>query len=297
MAHVSDFLSPLELQRYSNLQIVARLVVEGLAAGLHQSPQKGLSLDFAQHRAYVPGDEIRRLDWKALGKSDRYYVREYQEETNLKATILLDCTGSMAYGRDMTKHQYAVRLAASLAYLMIQQQDSVGIAAFDRKLREFVPPRSGGAHLRLLLEQLKSAKPGGETGLAGSLVDLAPRLQKRGLLILISDCFDDLKQLFAALAHFRSARHEIILFQIWDSDELDFPFSQWTRFESLERPRDFRLVDPVQIRSLYLKNLALFREQLETGCQRLRIDLVPVVTSRPYADVLVEYLAKRFERP
>jgi uncharacterized protein (DUF58 family) len=297
MAHVSDFLSPVELQRYSNLQIVARLVVEGLAVGLHQSPHKGLSLDFAQHRAYVPGDEIRRLDWKALGKSDRYYVREYQEETNLKATILLDCTGSMAYGRDITKHQYAVRLAASLAYLMIQQQDSVGIAAFDRKLREFVPPRSGVAHLRLLLEQLKNCKPSGETALAGSLVDLAPRLQKRGLLIVISDCFDDLKHLFSALAHFRSARHEIILFQIWDSDELDFPFSQWTRFESLERPPDFQMVDPAQIRSLYLKNLAVFREQLETGCRKLRVDLVPVVTTRPYADVLVEYLGKRFARP
>ncbi|MDB6039559.1 MAG: hypothetical protein JWM99_3400 [Verrucomicrobiales bacterium] len=297
MPHVSDFLSPVELQRFSNLQVVARLVVEGVAAGLHQSPHKGLSLDFAQHRAYVPGDEIRRLDWKVFGKTDRFYIREYEEETNLRTTILLDSSGSMAYGREVTKHHYAVRLAASLAYLMIQQQDSVGMAAFDRKLRDFVPPRSGSGHLRLLLEQLKNCKPGGETRLAQSLVDLAPRLQKRGLLILISDCFDNLKALIAALAHFRSARHEIILFQIWDPDELEFPFSQWTRFESLEGGDTFQTVDPAQIRSLYLKNLAEFRARLEAGCQQLRIDLVPVVTNRPYADILVEYLAKRFQRP
>jgi len=297
MPHVSDFLSPVELQRFSNLQVVARLVVEGVAAGLHQSPHKGLSLDFAQHRAYVPGDEIRRLDWKVFGKTDRFYIREYEEETNLRTTILLDSSGSMAYGREVTKHHYAVRLAASLAYLMIQQQDSVGMATFDRKLRDFVPPRSGAGHLRLLLEQLKNCKPGGETGLAQSLVDLAPRLQKRGLLILISDCFDNLKPLIAALAHFRSARHEVILFQIWDPDELGFPFSQWTRFESLEGGDTFQTVDPAQVRSLYLKNLAEFRAQLEAGCQQLRIDLVPVITNRPYADILVEYLAKRFQRP
>jgi uncharacterized protein (DUF58 family) len=296
MPHVSDFLSPGELQRFSNLQVVARLVVEGVATGLHQSPHKGLSLDFAQHRAYVAGDEIRRLDWKVFGKTDRFYIREYEEETNLRTTILLDSSGSMAYGREVTKHHYAVRLAASLAYLMIQQQDSVGMAAFDRKLREFVPPRSGAGHLRVLLDQLNNCKPGGETGLAQSLIDLSPRLQKRGLLILISDCFDNLKQLIAALAHFRSARHEIILFQIWDPDELEFPFSQWTRFESLEGGDSFQTIDPAQIRSLYLKNLAEFRAQLEAGCRKLCVDLVPVVTSRPYADVLVEYLAKRFQR-
>lgn len=297
MAHVSDFLSPVELQRFSNLQVVARLVVEGVATGLHQSPHKGLSLDFSQHRAYVPGDETRRLDWKVFGKTDRFYIREYEEETNLRTTILLDSSGSMAYGREVTKHHYAVRLAASLAYLMIQQQDSVGIAAFDQKLRAFIPPRSGAAHLRVLLEQLANCKPGGETGLSQSLVDLSPRLLKRGLLILISDCFDNLKELVAALAHFRSGRHEIILFQIWDPDELEFPFSQWTRFESLEGGDSIQTIDAAQIRSIYLKNLAEFRAQLEAGCQKLCIDLVPVVTNRSYADVLVEYLAKRFQRP
>ncbi len=202
----------------------------------------------------------------------------------------------MAYGRDLTKHHYAVRLAASLAYLMIQQEDSVGVAAFDHKLREFVPPHSGVAHLRALLDQLKEAKPRGETSLAQSLLELAPRLRKRGLLILISDCFDDVARLVAALAHFRAARHEVMVFQIWDPDELDFPFNRWTRFESLEGEANSRTVDPAQIRALYLKNLAEFRSRLEKSCRQQRIDLFPMVTSRPYADALVEYLSRRLQR-
>jgi uncharacterized protein (DUF58 family) len=296
MANVSDFLSPGELQQYTKLQVVARLVVEGLVGGLHKSAHKGLSLEFAQHRAYVPGDELRRLDWKAFGKTDRFYIREYEEETNLRATILLDSSGSMAYGRQLTKHYYAVRLAASLAYLMIQQHDSVGLAAFDKSLRAFVPTRGGVGHLHVLFEQLKNATPRGETSLARSLLDLAPRLQKRGLLILISDCFDDVNQFAASLAQFRAAGHEVIVFQIWDPDELDFPFTRWSRFQSLEGDATFETADPAQIRGLYLKNLANFRSELEKNCRRLGVDLAAIVTNRPYAEALVEYLARRYQR-
>ena len=166
MAHLKDFMTPLELQKVSNLQVVARLVVEGFFSGLHKSPHKGFSIEFAQHRQYVQGDEIRRLDWKVFGKTDRYYIREFEEETNLRATILLDVSGSMSYeGDGVSKHHYATRLAASLAYLMLQQRDSVGLVTFDTKARAFLPQRSGVPHLRLMLNELESTKPGGETEL------------------------------------------------------------------------------------------------------------------------------------
>ncbi len=298
MAHVADFLTPADLQRISNLQVVARLVVEGFYSGLHRSPHKGFSVEFAQHRQYVPGDEIRRLDWKVFGKTDRYYVREFEEETNLRATLLLDLSGSMSYGsRGVTKHDYATRLAAALAYLMLQQRDSVGLVTFDRKLRRFIPSHSGVGHLRPLLDELQDARPGGETELAKVFHDLVPRIHRRGLLIILSDCFGTVADLVSALAHFRHARHEILIFQILDPDELEFPFRQWTRFESLETEGAHRLLDPAQYRRAYLENLERFQTDLANGCRRHHIDLVQMTTDRPFADALAQYLTRRMGRP
>ncbi|MEW6302863.1 MAG: DUF58 domain-containing protein [Verrucomicrobiota bacterium] len=298
MAHVADLLSPAELQKISNLQVVARLVVEGFFSGLHKSPHKGFSVEFAQHRQYVQGDEIRRLDWKVFGKTDRFYVREFEEETNLRSTILLDLSGSMAYGGEgkVTKHQYSVRLAASLAYLMMQQRDSVGLVTFDSKLRRYIPPHSGVGHLRVLLDELQGVEPGGETELGPVFQTLVPRIHRRGLLIIISDCFGDVKDLISALAHFRFARHEILLFQIMDRDELDFPFRQWTRFESLEVEGVHRMIDPAQFRAAYLENLQKFQKELTAGCHRHHIDLVLMPTDKPYAEALAQYLTRRLGR-
>jgi uncharacterized protein (DUF58 family) len=298
MAHVADFLTPADLQRVSNLQVVARLVVEGFYSGLHKSPHKGFSVEFAQHRQYVPGDEIRRLDWKVFGKTDRYYVREFEEETNLRSTLLLDLSGSMAYGGAgrLTKHAYATRLAAALAYLMLQQRDSVGLVTFDRKLRRHIPPHAGVGHLRGLLNELQSAEPGGETELAKVFHDLVPRIHRRGLLIILSDCFGSTSDLISALAHFRHARHEVLIFQILDPDELTFPFRQWTRFESLERDGVFRQLDAAQFRAAYLENLASAQSELVAGCHRHRIDLVQMTTDRPFAEALAAYLTRRLER-
>jgi uncharacterized protein (DUF58 family) len=298
MAHVSDFLAPAELQKISNLQVVARLVVEGFFSGLHKSPHKGFSVEFAQHRQYVQGDEIRRLDWKVFGKTDRFYIREFDEETNLRATLLLDLSGSMDYAGDghPSKQQYATRLAAALAYLMLQQRDSVGLVTFDSMVRRFIPQRSGVGHLRALMDELHSAKPGGETALASVFRELVPRIHRRGLLIILSDCFGEVKDLVTALAQFRHARHEILLFQILDRDELTFPFKRWTKFDSLEVADQFRLIEPAQFRAAYLDNLKKFQHELVAGCRRHRIDLVPMVTDQPYADALATYLTKRLSR-
>ncbi|MBI3877547.1 MAG: DUF58 domain-containing protein [Verrucomicrobia bacterium] len=298
MPHVSDFLAPAELQKISNLQIVARLVVEGFFSGLHKSPHKGFSVEFAQHRQYVQGDEIRRLDWKVFGKTDRFYIREFEEETNLRATLLLDLSGSMDYGsaRNPTKQQYATRLAAALAYLMLQQRDTVGLVTFDSRIRRYIPQRSGVGHLRVLMEELQQSKPGGETALAQVFAELVPRIHRRGLLVILSDCFGDVKQLVTALAQFRHARHEILLFQILDRDEVEFPFRRWTKFESLEQAEQFRLIEPAQFRTAYLENLRKFQDELTQGCHRHRIDLVQMITDQPYADALATYLTKRLAR-
>ena len=298
MAHVADFLTPADLQKIANLQVVARLVVEGFYTGLHRSPHKGFSVEFAQHRQYVHGDEIRRLDWKVFGKTDRYYVREFEEETNLRAQILLDCSGSMAYaGKSVSKHDYATRLTAALSYLMLQQRDSVGLVTFDSKLRRVIPPRNGVPHLRLLMEELQCAKPGGETEIAKVFHDLVPRIHRRGLLIIISDCFGDVADLVSALAHFRHARHEILIFQILDPDELDFPFKNFTRFESLETEGLHHEIHPNALRNAYLENLAQFQKELTNGCHRHRIDLVQLTTDRPFAEALAQYLTRRLGRP
>ncbi|MHA3774056.1 DUF58 domain-containing protein [Verrucomicrobiota bacterium sgz303538] len=294
MSQVTDLLKPSDLQKISNLQILARQVVEGFCSGLHRSPHKGFSVEFKQHRQYVPGDEIRHIDWRVFGRSDRFYIREYEEETNLRATLLVDLSGSMDYGRGgVTKSQYAVRLAASLAYLMLGQQDSVGLVTFDTKVRRYIPPRSRVTHLQVLIDELQKSKPGGETELGRVFHDMVPKLHRRGLLVVISDLFGDVSELLRALAHFRHAHHEILVFQIWDPDELNFPFKSWTQFESLETTGVKHLLDPVLLREAYLANLAKFRDELTKGCNRHKIDLVPFTTDQPYADALATYLSRR----
>ncbi|MFV1965865.1 MAG: DUF58 domain-containing protein [Pirellulaceae bacterium] len=276
---------------------MARQVVEGFCSGLHRSPHKGFSVEFKEHRPYVRGDEVRNIDWRVFGKTDRLYIREYEEETNLRCTILLDASGSMGYrgsrANGISKHDYAVRLTACLAYLMLQQQDSVGLVTFDQRVRRHIPPRSKATHLQPIIEALARSKPRHETGLGQVFHQLVTKIHRRGLLIILSDCFGEVDELLKGLAHFRHAKHEIIIFQIWDPDELDFPFRHWTRFQSLETAGHQRLVDPAQLRHAYLENLQTFREQLTAGCYRHRIDLVPMTTDRQYAEALASYLAMR----
>ncbi len=297
MPHVSDVLSARDIGKFVNLQVLAKQVVEGFCTGLHRSPHKGFSVEFKEHRQYVPGDEIRNIDWKLYGKTDRLFIREYEEETNLRATILLDSSGSMAYSgtrsNGLTKHQYAVRTAACLAYMLLQQQDSVGLVTFDTKVRDYIPPRARPKHLQAIINQLGKTKPEHETDLGDVFHEMVSKIQRRGLVIVISDLFGDVDHLLKALAHFRHSRHEMMIFQIWDPDELDFPFRQWTQFSSLETANRQHLVDPAQIRRAYLEKLAVFREKLTSGCSRHRINLVPMSTDQPYSDALAAYLGLR----
>jgi uncharacterized protein (DUF58 family) len=297
MAHASDVLSSKDLGRIGGLQLLARQVVEGFASGLHRSPHKGFSVEFREHRTYVPGDDIRTIDWKLFGKTDRLFIREYEEETNLRCTILMDCSGSMGYrgtrSNGLSRHEYGVRTAACLAHLMLQQQDSVGLMTFDTKIRRYIPPRARPRHLNAIIEELSLAQPGEETALADVVQQTVARIQRRGLVVVISDLFGDVDQLMKALAQFRHANHEVLLFQIWDPDELDFPFRQWTQFASLENPAVRHLVDPAQLRRAYLEKLTEFRERLAQGCGRQRISLVSLTTDQPWSDSLAAWLSIR----
>ena len=296
MASASEMLQPEELQSIANLQLMARQAVEGAISGQHRSPHKGFSVEFAQHREYVQGDEVRRVDWKVFAKTDRYYVREYEEETNLRATLLVDASGSMGYageGAAYTKCQYALRLAACIAHIILQQRDSVGLITFDTEVRGFIPPRSSTRHLRILYDRMTNTVPGGETDLSKVFHEIVPRIQKRGMVFILSDCYTDVRGLLSSLAHFRHASHEVVLFHIMDRDEAEFPFQQWTKFENLERLSEFRMVDPASFRAAYLENLERFREELKRGCQRHRIDLVPIFTDEPLTGTLARFLKQR----
>lgn len=284
---------------FSRLQLLARRIVEGLSTGLHRSPHKGASITFKQHRPYVPGDEIRRLDWHAFARTDRYYIREYEQETNLRATLLVDLSGSMNYqGKRAlaSKVDYSREVALRLATLLIQQQDAVGLITFDHTLRAELPARSRPSHLRSISETLARATVGNESRLTDLFEQVAPRLGRRGLVIFLSDCFESPSVLLKGLASLRHRQHEVLVFQIWDPDELDFPFDQWTRFESLEIAGEHLVTDPATLRAAYLENLQQFRAELAAGCSRHRIDWVPLVTDRPCEDQISSYLKRRAER-
>lgn len=287
------------MSRLAKLQLLARQLVEGLATGLHRSPHKGASVTFKQHRAYVPGDEVRRLDWRVFARTDRYYIKEYEQETNLQAMLAVDLSGSMQYaGKAATqsKADYARTVARSLSNLLIRQQDAVGLATFDSKIRTHIPPRSRPGHLRVLDAALTRETPGGETAINDVLRELAPRLGRRSMLILISDCLDAPDALVRALAQLRHQQHEILVFQILDRDELEFPFDGWSKFESLEVADEHVTADPAALRKTYLENLATFRSSLSEGFNRNRISFYGMVTDESVESALSAHLTRRLSR-
>jgi uncharacterized protein (DUF58 family) len=294
---------PSSLAKYGRLTMVARSVVEGFLSGVHKSPYKGFSVEFAEHRQYYPGDEIRHIDWRVLGKTDRYYIKEYEEETNLKAYLLVDASGSMAYqSRERqrpeigSKFQYAQYVAASLACLMLHQLDAVGLITHDTKVRQLLPPHASSKHLLHILQILEQTEPGGETSMAPLWHELAGKLKRRGKVIVLSDCFDQLGPLVRALQHFRHRRHEVILFHILAPEEMEFPFRKWTQFRNLERPGHRLLVDPQRLRKEYLENFNSFCTQLRRQAGQMQIDYHQMRTDEPVEKALGIYLTKRQSR-
>ena len=287
------YLDPKVLARISRLDIKARLIVEGFISGLHRSPFHGFSVEFAQHREYVPGDDLKHLDWKVFGKTDRFYIKEYEEETNLSGWILLDISESMDYkSGDLSKLEYGSYVAASLAFLMLQQQDAAGLVMFDDDVREFIKPASQASHLKLMTHQLAQVKATGRSKIGGIFHDLAERVKRRGLIILISDLFVDPKELALGLQHFRHKRHEVILFHVLDEFERTFPFSHLTLFKGMEGYRDL-FAEPRGLRDDYIAELESFIKNVKRTCRQHRIDYVPMTTSTSLEVALSAYLAGR----
>ena len=298
-------LDPAALAKIHRLELIARGVVEGFVSGRHRSPYKGFSVEFAEHRQYVPGDDIRDLDWRVYGKSDRYYIKQYIEETNLRGTILLDASGSMGYtgtqaarydGQPVSKFRYGQFLAASLAHLMIHQQDAVGLVTFDTEIRRYIPARSRVSHLRAILKELHETGAGKETSLSPIFHDVAERVHRRGLVIVISDLFDDPEDLLNALHHFRYRRHEVMVLHIMAEEELAFPFDQVSVFKDLELDSRRVQLDPRAIRAEYLDRVQNHIRRVEMGCGQMNIDYVPLSTKRSFDEALAHYLASRKQR-
>lgn len=286
---------PQTLARISRLELRARAVVEGVISGMHKSPHRGSSVEFAQHRDYVPGDEIRHIDWKVYARSDRYHIKQFEEETNLKGMIVLDASSSMDYqGQDspLSKRQYASIVAAAIASLLIRQRDAVGLTTFDSGVRQFIHPGSTGSHMRLLLEMLERTNQEPKTDLADTFHDLAERIKRRGLLIILSDLFNPPESILRGLQHFRHRKHEVIVFHVLDRDELTFPFKDSSIFEGMEGEEPIT-AEPNALRKEYLNAFSQYVELLKRGCRELNMDYQQLPTDQPIDTAISRYLAQR----
>jgi len=296
------FLPPETLAKLGRCELSARGVVEGFISGRHKSPFKGFSVEFAEHRQYTPSDDLRNLDWRVLARKDRYFIKQYIDETNMRVTLLLDASGSMAYagdeaaprdGRPLSKLAYAQYIAAMLGYLLVNQQDAAGLVTFDTALRTYLPARARASQVRSILETLDQTEPGGETALAKIFHDIAERIPRRGMVVILSDLYDDPAALIQALHHFRYRRHEVLLFHIVAEEELTFPFESYTKFQDLECADNRLPIDPRTIRATYLTRMRAFLDEIEAACGRLKIDYVRMNTRVPYDQALAEYLSLR----
>ena len=293
MEDYRKYLDPKVLNRISRLDLKARLIVEGYISGLHKSPYHGFSVEFAEHREYTPGDDIRHVDWKVFGRTDRFYIKQYEEETNLIAHLVLDVSESMDYASDeVTKLAYGQMIAAALAYIVVQQSDAAGLTLFDDTIRSHLPAGSHAGHLRALFHQLGQVEPRKKTDMGRILTEVAQTIQKRGLVILVSDLLDDPDRILAGLRHLKHRRHDVIVFHVMDEAEIHFPFERMTRFEGLEALGDL-VVNPKSLRDGYLEELEKFRRRLRRGCTANRIDYVPISTATPLDVALSTYLARR----
>jgi uncharacterized protein (DUF58 family) len=297
-ATTSVLLDPRMLAKLAGLELRAARIVEGYVAGLHRSPYQGFSNEFAEHREYVAGDDLRYVDWKVFGKSDRFYLKQFEEETNLICYLLLDTSESMQYqgpGSPMSKLDYARCAAAALAHLVIHQRDSAGLVTFDDEIRELIRPSSSPTQLRHLLQVMEQTHAGRKTQTGPIFHDLAERLSRRGIVVVLSDLFDAVEPLLAGLKHFRHRRHDVIVLHVLDPAEVDFPFQQVTMFKGLEALGDV-VTEPRSLRAAYQREVQAFLRQIRTGCRGQQIDYLMIRTDEPLDVVLTAFLSARKKR-
>ncbi len=294
MKDYKKYLQPEIIAKLENIELKARLVVEGFITGLHRSPYHGFSVEFAEHRQYRPGDELRYIDWKVFGRTDRYYVKEFEEETNLRAMIAVDSSASMKFASkgQIPKFEYATYLAAALAYLMIKQRDATGLTLYDTEIRTYLPPRSKLSYISEILKVLVNTQPANQTGTASALDLLAERISRRGLVIIISDFFDEYDSVINALKHFRHRKHEVLAFQILDPREIDFRFGQAATFIDIETNEEI-ITQPYQIQKTYSDAVKSFIDNIKKECYQHQIDYHLINTSTSFDKALKDYLTKR----
>jgi uncharacterized protein (DUF58 family) len=286
-------LYPKGLARIGRMELVARQVVEGFLTGRHRSPYHGLSVEYLDHRSYSPGDEFRSIDWKLLARTNKYFVKLFQDETNLRAHILLDCSRSMAFtSGKLTKLAYGSYLAAALSCLLLNQNDAVGLVLFDTEIRQHLLPRARPTQFRRILDLLDEARPQGDTAVGAVLHEVAERIKHRGLVILISDLIDDEAAIADGLQHFRHNHHEVIVFHVLDDAELTFPYDRLTRFEDMEGGGRV-VTNPKSVRSRYLARIEAFVANLRNECFSRKISYNLTNTKEPYDALLATYLDKR----
>ncbi len=287
------FLDPDGLARVGHMELVARQVVEGFLTGRHRSPYHGFSVEYLDHRQYSPGDEIRTIDWKLLARTDKYYVKLFEDETNLRAYILLDCSRSMAFkSGNVSKLEYGSYLAAALSYLMLHQNDAVGLVLFDSEVRQYLPPRARPTQFRRVLEMLDHTLSNEDTDLGAVLHQMAERIRRRGLVVVISDLIDDKGKVAGGLQHFRHDHHEVLVFQVMDDAELTFPYDRLTRFKDMEGAGRV-VANPKSLRNRYLARMNDFLEGIKASCLERGIGYNLANTKEPYDTFLASYLEKR----
>jgi len=270
-------------------------MVEGYFAGRHRSPYRGLSSEFVDYRAYTQGDDIRHVDWKVYGRTNKFYIRRFEQETNLNLIVAVDCSESMSYASassPMPKHTYAVTIAAALAYMALQQRDAVGLATYQRQVDTFLRPTNAPGQWKVLIDQLATASTSGATGIRHSLDQLADRLDRRCMVVVLSDLLDDDAEILRGLRHLAFRRHDLVVFQVLDVAEIDFPFDQPIRFDGLEQAGQL-MTEPAALRASYQSQLAAFTDRLRRGCRSMNIDYLRVSTQQTVDHVLRTFLAKR----
>lgn len=299
----SELLPPEVTQMIGRLEFLARSAKEGTITGRHTSPHKGFSVEFAEHRQYVEGDDLRNLDWRVYGKSDRYYIKQFIEETNMRVTILVDASGSMDYAGDestslaskekLTKFEYARYLASALSYLLIRQQDAVGLVTFADGIRKYLRPTAKPSQVRTILEELSNTEPGEDTRCAETFHEIAERIPSRGLVVIISDLFDDAEEIKNALHHFRFKNHELVVFHLMAEEEITFPFEKFDDFRCLEVEGRRLNIDPSTIRASYLDRVKEHLKSIELACGQMEADYVPINTKTSVPEALFTYFSQR----